>query len=1105
MNKNIKKCILNTLLLILTISISAQAQCPNGQTEIIVEINAVSFGSEMGWELVDATSNTVIACQPSGTYSTGTVVQEGPFCVPNGNTIELVGYDNFGDDWNGGYFNIIITEDGSVNGCGTQDGCVALTNGGEDLDVEPDVSITNSCETSNQEFTVTLPVFACTTNILGCTDPNAINYNSCATTDDNSCLLPAVNDECVDAISITPNPDLSCGTLTPGTIVGATDSGVTTSCFGTSDDDVWFSFVATSTVHNIDLLNITGTTTDLYHAVIDACSGGTDLVCSDPNSSTVTGLTVGNTYYLQVYSWTSTPGQETTFDVCIGTPPPPPSNDECVDAAPLCGEPVMGTIIEATTNPNDLITSCIGSLENTVWYSFEADASGDPITIDISEDNCIGGNGLQVHILSGDCTNGFFEEDCTSIFSTGNVYSLNLAAPIPGDIYYVYIDGNGGAQCDFTITQTGVASCCGPTVDLSASCQIPDEDNFYVEIALTDLGANPSGYIVNGGAFPNITATGTYTVGPFPNGTATINLEGIDDPACLPSYSIDGDCTCPIGAVDAGTDVTVCPGAPVTLEATLGQAIQGECLGTYTVSNSAIGSCTAVPNVGTTSVILGDDNFQGPIPLPFPFEYFCNTYEELYIGSNGFISFGAGSSSLGNTAIPSTGTPNDMIALYWDDLDPGNGADGTVSIFTSTIGGQTCFVVEFNGVPHFPGPPSETVTGQIILCIDGTITINCIDCQADGGNGSGSATQGIENSDGTIGYADPALVDGQTTDDLANCVTFTPDYTVDTTCVFVEWQDDQGNVVGTTPTVTVSPTTVTTYTAIVDCEGIPCSDQVVLNFTPPLVIECDSSISQGSNGGWSPFYYNTYEICVGGGIPPYNYSWATTGYVRHAITDVGEIRIIYADNAYWSVTITDSSGCDDESFALVFSNDASTILDIDNYSITPATVPNTCTDGTINLTVGGGTPGYTYDWTGPSEWDGTGQGTATINNCPIGWYAVTVTDSSTPAETTMGWYWVNCSQPGRGKIANSNSHFTIYPNPTSSNTNVQFMLNTSGKVQLQLFDISGKEMKRLFEGHAEANAIQQISLSNLQLANGIYLLKLTTETGETQHQKLVIQ
>ncbi|HRN98410.1 MAG TPA: fibronectin type III domain-containing protein, partial [Flavobacterium sp.] len=133
------------------------------------------------------------------------------------------------------------------------------------------------------------------------------------------------NDECVNAIEVPVNPDQSCAQTVNGTIIGATASSQPNTCFGTDDDDVWFQFTATSSQHNITFSNFGGSTSDLMHVVYSGnCDGTlTQLVCSDPEQSVVTGLAPGETYLIRVYSWTGTPNQTSTFTICIGTIPPP--------------------------------------------------------------------------------------------------------------------------------------------------------------------------------------------------------------------------------------------------------------------------------------------------------------------------------------------------------------------------------------------------------------------------------------------------------------------------------------------------------------------------------------------------------------------------------------------------------------------------------------------------------------------------------------------------------------------------------------------------------------------------------------------------------------
>lgn len=130
------------------------------------------------------------------------------------------------------------------------------------------------------------------------------------------------NDGCETAVMAPVNEDLQCGLTASGTIAGATASGVTTTCFGTPDDDVWFTFTAIATSHHISLIDITGSTTDLYMALWTGPCTAPTLVpnsCSDAEEFDVVGLTTGETYYLQVYSWTDTPGQTSAFSACIGT------------------------------------------------------------------------------------------------------------------------------------------------------------------------------------------------------------------------------------------------------------------------------------------------------------------------------------------------------------------------------------------------------------------------------------------------------------------------------------------------------------------------------------------------------------------------------------------------------------------------------------------------------------------------------------------------------------------------------------------------------------------------------------------------------------------
>ena len=252
---------------------------------------------------------------------------------------------------------------------------------------------------------------------------------------------PPSNDECDAAVALVVNPDATCTSTTPGTIIAATPSAVdTAACFGTEDDDVWFSFVAENAAHIISLNNVAGSTADLYHSLWTGDCGTLTLVpnsCSDPNTSTPSGLVVGQTYYLRVYSWTATVGQTSTFDVCIGTPPPPPANDECIDAVALTVNPdasctsfETGTIQSATASAVDQL-ACGGTEDDDVWYSFVAS----DVLQSIKFSNVAG--------LTTTLSSSLWTGDCTALTlvpgscSTVNAYTVTgLTA---GETYYLRV------------------------------------------------------------------------------------------------------------------------------------------------------------------------------------------------------------------------------------------------------------------------------------------------------------------------------------------------------------------------------------------------------------------------------------------------------------------------------------------------------------------------------------------------------------------------------------------------------------------------------------------------------------------------------------------
>ncbi len=246
------------------------------------------------------------------------------------------------------------------------------------------------------------------------------------------------NNECATATTVTVNSGTSCTSFVSGSISCATASAQANTCGGTADDDVWYQFVApASGTVSVDLLNVVGTTTDLYHIIYSGtCGSLTSVVCSDPNSSSVTGLTPGATYFIRVFSWTATTGQTTTFDVCITNPcaSGSPSNNECVsavsltvDAGSVCSSTVAGSIACATASPQ--ANTCGGTADDDVWYSFVATGP----TVNISISSVAGSTTDMYHSLySGTCgslTNLLCSDPNSSTYTgltTGATYYIRV-------------------------------------------------------------------------------------------------------------------------------------------------------------------------------------------------------------------------------------------------------------------------------------------------------------------------------------------------------------------------------------------------------------------------------------------------------------------------------------------------------------------------------------------------------------------------------------------------------------------------------------------------------------------------------------------------------
>lgn len=110
---------------------------------------------------------------------------------------------------------------------------------------------------------------------------------------------------------------------------------------------------------------------------------------------------------------------------------------------------------------------------------------------------------------------------------------------------------------------------------------------------------------------------------------------------------------------------------------------------------------------------LGDDDFTS-VPLPFTFPFYGGTYDAMFVGSNGYITFGSGDSSLGESIVDFENGPP-RISLFWNDVNPSSGGSVTVESSASRV------IVSFDNVPEFPSTGANTA--RAILYPNGAVVV----------------------------------------------------------------------------------------------------------------------------------------------------------------------------------------------------------------------------------------------------------------------------------------------------------------------------------------------------------------------------------------------
>jgi large repetitive protein len=274
---------------------------------------------------------------------------------------------------------------------------------------------------------------------------------------------PPANDECSGAIAIVTQPfGISCAASVSVNTTGATHSSPDPPCgVADSNDDTWYSFVANSQSIILRYSNgvntITGSTTQgLGYALYNAsCPASTTTVsCSSAISvigaghQIIDGLSIGNTYYLRLFSYNS--DNYMSVDFCVQDVPPPPANNECTNAQPIsltlpgtiCVSNYSVTTAGATQSaPNPGCTSTANN--DDVWYSFTASAATAVLRYSggtLTTTNAAMSLGYAIYNTS--CPSSAATVACSSGFGA-NAGFTNITGLTAGNIYYLRLFTGG--------------------------------------------------------------------------------------------------------------------------------------------------------------------------------------------------------------------------------------------------------------------------------------------------------------------------------------------------------------------------------------------------------------------------------------------------------------------------------------------------------------------------------------------------------------------------------------------------------------------------------------------------------------------------------------
>lgn len=264
------------------------------------------------------------------------------------------------------------------------------------------------------------------------------------------------------------------------------------------------------------------------------------------------------------------------------------------------------------------------------------------------------------------------------------------------------------------------------------------------------------------------------------------------------------------------------------------------------------------------------------------------------------------------------------------------------------------------------------------------------------------------------------------------------------------------------------------YTCLIT-DASNCTKTVVYTVNEPAELSIDSMITTDVNCYGAAD--GNVSVTVSGGTMPYSYLWSDNS--------TGQ-NLSNADVGTYSVTVTDSNGCESFSNQVDIVQPDEIIITIDSLNHIKC---STC-DGEVYVSVTGGTTPYTLTW--PDNSNGY-----YFSTPDTGTYTLEVVDSNGCSQNLVFQISLNTSIVKYNQLSDK---MKVYPNPANESFYLELKdTETDESTSIMVMDIVGNIVYQTYTGVGSSSG-SKYQVSSGEWAPGMYIVSVINEHSQVLGQ-----